>query len=132
MTIEEHLNHIIKNLDEKGSIDTNQISDRCHTFGELYDHRAKLFSVICNLHREISWKSRFHDNGTMFDGYFIVGIETEEGQATYHYGLELWDLFDVEELPKAPKYDGHNSNQAIARILSLGKVKSKGSYHNQS
>jgi len=131
MTIEEHLNHIIKNLDEKGLIDTNQISDKCHTFGELYDHRAKLFSVICNLHRNISWKSRLHDDGTMFDGYFIVGIETEEGQATYHYGLELWDLFDVEELPIAPKYDGHNSDQAIERIQSLGKIKSKEGYQNQ-
>ncbi len=128
MTVEDHLNHIIKNLDEKGSIDTNKISDGCHTFGELYDHRAKLFSVICNLNKEISWKSKLHDDGTMYEGYFIVGIETEEGQATYHYGLELWDLFDVAELPMAPKYDGHNSEQAIERIVSLGKVKKIGSY----
>ena len=131
MTIEEHLNHIITNLDDKGEIDTNKISDGSHTFEELYDHRAKLFSVICNLHKEISWKSRLHDDGTMYEGYFIVGIETEEGQATYHYGLELWDLFDVEELPRAPKYDGHHSNQAIERITSLGKVKAKGSYPKQ-
>lgn len=131
MTIEEHLNHIIKNLDEEGVIDANKISDGSHTFDELYDHRVKLFSVICNLYRDISWKSKFHDDGTMFDGYFIVGIETEEGQATYHHGLDLWDLFDVEELPKAPKYDDHNSNQAIERILSLGKIKPKGCYHKQ-
>ena len=131
MTVEEHLNNIINNLDKKGENDTNKISDGSHTFGELYDHRAKLFSVICNLHREISWKSRLHDDGTMYEGYFIVGIETREGQATYHYGLELWDFFDVKELPMAPKYDGHNSEQAIERIQSLGKVKTKGSYPKQ-
>ncbi len=131
MTVEDHLNNIIKNLDKKGFIDTNKISDGGHTFDELYNHRAKLFSVICNLHKEISWKSRLHDDGTMFEGYFIVGIETEEGQATYHYGLELWDLFDVVELPRAPKYDGHNSEQAIERIQSLGKIKTKGGYQKQ-
>lgn len=75
------------------------------------------------MNRSISWKSKFHDDGTMYEGYFIVGIQTGEGQATYHYGLELWDLFDVPELERAPKYDGHNSLQAIQRIYSLGRKK---------
>ncbi len=121
MKIEEHLNQIMHGLDEKKLIDTNLLSDGVHTFGELYDHRAKLFSVICNLFHDISWKSKFHDDGSMFEGYFIVGIDTPKGQATYHYGLCYWDLFDVVELERAPKYDGHTSNQAIERIQSLGK-----------
>lgn len=119
MSLEENINQIIKNLDENRLIDTNKISDGSHTFEELYDHRAKLFSVICSMNKQISWKSKFHDDGTMYEGYFIVGMNTEEGQVSYHYGLCYWDLFDVVELERAPKYDGHDSKDAILRILSL-------------
>ena len=30
--------------------------------------------------------------------------------------LEYWSLFDVKELPSAPKWDGHTAEQAIERI----------------
>lgn len=121
MELEKELNQMIEKLAQQSLIDTNKISDGYHTFDELYEHRAKLFSIICNMNKDISWKSRLHDDGTMIEGMFIVGINTELGHATYHYGLRYWDLFDVKELEKAPKYDGHNSSQAIERILSLGK-----------
>lgn len=123
MTLEDQLNEKIKKLDSEKMIDTNKISDGYHTFDELYEHRAKLFSVICNMNKNISWKSKLHDDGTMVEGYFIVGINTSEGQATYHYGLCYWDLFNVEELEKAPKYDGHTSSDAIERILTLSRKK---------
>lgn len=123
MKLEKIINRIIYRFSQKGLLDTNNISDGCHTFDELYEHRAKLFSVICNMNKEIAWKSKLHDDGTMFDGYFIVGIETEEGQATYHYGLCYWDLFEVVELERAPKYDGYTSKEAIKRIETLGKNK---------
>ena len=57
-----------------------------------------------------------HDTGDMFDGYFIVGVETKNGQATYHYPVEYWELFDVKELKNAPKWDGHTAKDAIERI----------------
>lgn len=102
--------------------DIGEISDGYHSFNELYDHRAKLFSVICNSNKELAWKSKLHDTGDMYDGMFIVGIDTPNGQATYHYDIELyWDMFDVKELKKAPKWDGHTSSEAIERILSLSK-----------
>ena len=56
------------------------------------------------------------DTGDMFEGYFIVGIDTKQGSATYHYPLEYWNLFNVKELPSAPKWDGHTAEQAIERI----------------
>lgn len=97
------------------------LSDGYHTFNELYHHRAVLFSVICRLFPERAWKSKLHDTGDMFDGMFIVGIETEHGQATYHYDIDpYWDIFDVTELEKAPTYDGHTPNDAISRIATLG------------
>ena len=99
-------------------------TDGYHTFNELYHHRAILFSIICNTFKELAWKSKQHDdpNDPMYDGMFIVGINTPEGQATYHYNLNpYWDKFDVKELERAPKYDGHTPDDAIKRIESLNK-----------
>lgn len=99
-----------------------KVSDGYHTFDELYHHRAILFSVICNAHPDLAWKSKRHHEGggPMYNGMFIVGIETPEGQATYHYDIDpYWDLFRVKELEHAPEWDGHTPEQAIERIRSL-------------
>lgn len=111
------INKIIKEL-ENEDISRGNISDCYHTFNELYYHRMLLFSVICNQNKDKSWKSLLHDDGTMFDGFFIVGIRTPEGDFTYHYNLEFWDMFDVKELKRAPKWDGHQPKD-ITRLLSL-------------
>jgi len=52
---------------QSGGVMTDAVSDGFHTFGELYRHRAALFSVICNVFKEKAWKSRLHSDGTMFD-----------------------------------------------------------------
>lgn len=99
-----------------------ELSDGYHTFNELYHHRAVLFSVICNIFSDKAWKSKLHDTGDMFEGMFIVGIDTPQGQATYHYDIEpYWDLFKVKELEKAPAWDGHTPAEAIERISSLSR-----------
>lgn len=98
------------------------LSDGYHTFNELYHHRAVLFSVICNTNPEFAWKSKLHDTGDMFDGMFIVGIDTPEGPATYHYDIDpYWNMFNVKELEKAPAWDGHSSSEAISRISGIYK-----------
>lgn len=99
---------------------TGETSDGYHTFNELYHHRAVLFSVIVKAFPDHAWKSRKHHDGTMYDGMFIVGIETPDGQATYHYDIEpYWDMFECKELEYAPEWDGHTPAQAIARIGKL-------------
>jgi hypothetical protein len=56
----------------------------------------------------------------MYDGMFIVGIDTGEGQATYHYDVDpYWDLFHVKELERAPEWDGHTPEIAIERIKNF-------------
>lgn len=90
-----------------------EISDGYHTFKELYDHRMHLFAFICNGMPEHAWKSKLHHDDTMFDDYFIVGIETPEGQFTYHYHLDHWDLFQVTEKERAPEWDGHTSDDVV-------------------
>jgi hypothetical protein len=93
-------------------------SDGYHTFDELYHHRMILFSIICNQNKDVSWKSKLHHDGTMYDNYFIVGISTSEGDYTYHYHLDNWNYFDVKVLPKAPEWDGHKPEDII-RLLTL-------------
>lgn len=100
---------------------TGDTSDGYHTFNELYHHRAVLFSVIVRDHADLAWKSKAHHDGTMYDGMFIVGIETPQGQATYHYDIDpYWDMFECKELDRAPEWDGHTPDGAIARIATLG------------
>ena len=95
-------------------------SDGYHTFNELYHHRAVLFSVIVKAFPDKAWKSKMHHDGTMYDGMFIVGIETPLGQATYHYDIDpYWDMFECQELERAPEWDGHSPQEAIDRIGKL-------------
>ena len=97
-----------------------EISDGFHTMAELYHHRAILFSVIVRDHQELAWKSKMHHDGTMYDGMFIVGIDTHDGQASYHYDIDpYWDMFDCKELENAPEFDGHTPAEAIERISAL-------------
>lgn len=92
------------------------VSDGDHTFAELYRHRAVLTAALCNAYPDMAWKSKRHNDGSMYDGYFIVGLDTPHGQATYHYALDCWDLFRVRELERAPAWDGHSPDEAIDRI----------------
>lgn len=78
------------------------------------------FSIILNQNQDISWKSKYHSDGTMYDNYFICGIKTPEGQYTYHYHLDYWDNFKVKELEYAPEYDGHKPED-ITRLNSILK-----------
>ena len=97
-----------------------ETSDGYHTFNDLYHHRALLFSVIVRNYPEMCWKSKKHHTGDMYEGMFIVGIDTPDGQASYHYDIEpYWDMFECEELEFAPEWDGHTPDQAIERIGKL-------------
>ena len=97
--------------------DLGNYSDGYHTFNELYHHRAVLFSVICNQNPLSAWTAKKHHDGTMYYGMFIVGINTPEGQATYHYDINpYWEMFNVPEAEFAPEWDGHTPDEAIRRI----------------
>lgn len=103
---------------EFDAISIGAVSDGFHTFDELYYHRMVLFAALCNAYKEKAWKSWNHDDGSMYNDYFIVGIDTPEGQYTYHYHKNHWNKFEVKELKKAPNYDGHMPDD-VTRLLSL-------------
>jgi len=98
---------------------TGETSDGYHTFNELYEHRHALFIALLKAHPEKAWKSKKHRDGIMFDGWFIAGLETPDGQVTYHMPLHLWDDVEAEVIHVAQKWDGHTSNDVISRIKAL-------------
>lgn len=109
----------LKNIHKIMEDDIGRISDGYHTFDDLYFHRMLLFSIICKIHNNRAWRSKLHSDGTMFNNFFVVGINTPEGQYNYHYSLSYWDYFDgIIELEKAPEWDGHQPED-IRRLESL-------------
>lgn len=103
-------------------VSTGQISDGFHTFDELYDHRSVLFVALMQRMNKQAWVARWHDDGTMFDGFFIAGINLPQGQVTYHLKREPWFalLQDCKEPIKytdyAPPFDGHSPADVIDRL----------------
>lgn len=108
-------------------INTDEITDGHHTFGELYDHRRALTAVLAAGAADVgdSWRSKAHhpDDDPMFEGYFIVGIELPTGTITYHYKLHHWDDFAaVPEREHAPKWDGATPDDTVTRLLELARM----------
>lgn len=119
----DKINDEILSLKKLG-VSVKNISDGNHTFADLYFQRMILISVICSFYPELSWKSRKHfdeENDPMFNECFIVGINTPQGVATYHFKIEYWDEFPIKELEHAPKYDGYTSEEVLSRVKSLKK-----------
>lgn len=123
MTNIDDINKQILNLKQLGE-SVKSISDGNHTFADLYSQRMYLFSVICSCYPELSWKSRKHfdeENDPMFNGCFIVGINTPVGIATYHFKLEYWNEFPIKEIEHAPQYDRYSIEDVLSRVKSLRK-----------
>lgn len=114
----QEINNKILEYKEDG-FSTKDISDKWHTFDELYYHRMILFLTVQLAHKDKAWKSKQHHDGTMFEDSFIVGVETPQGQYSYHYNIKYWELFeDIDELKYAPEWDGHKPED-VTRLLSL-------------
>lgn len=125
MKKEEAINVLIKD-----GIDTNKISDGYHTFEELYEHRITLFIALCRIVKheyklqidgQGVWRSKSHSDGSVWDGWFILGISTVKGQQiTYHLPINKWQQTNFAfTLDKAPEWDGHTSNDVLNRINNL-------------
>lgn len=100
------------------------VSDGYHTLNDLYRHRMLLNAALFNTwHRHLPGlavhKSRTHwdeANDPMYPGFFIVVARLPAGQISYHYPIEHWDLFDIEEWSSPAAYDGHSAADVEARI----------------
>lgn len=128
---EKDVNQII--VDNK--LDTNQISDGYHTFGELYEHRIQLYIQLLKeiqwnygserayLKKEKKpvWRSQFHSSGYAWAGWFLLGVFKDNGQQiTYHLPMSKWDECSfATTLSQAPEWDGHTSQDVLERLKKL-------------
>ena len=112
--------------------------DGYHSWDELYDHRFTIFIALCRKiqgwvyppgarnrvpdgYSKIVWRSKLHADGTMYNDMFIMGIGREPGKIiTYHLNMNRWDETDfAETLDKAPKWDGHTSDDVLESLKAL-------------
>lgn len=104
---------------EKGMViegDFN-VTDSYHSFEELYAHRILLFIALMKSHPEISWKSRLHNDGTSYDGWFIAGMHLPSGDITYHISDKFWGMLqNINTIEKSPPWDGHTSEEVVRRL----------------
>lgn len=118
--------------------DNMQVSDGYHTMDELYEHRFALWIVICRLYAGMNecakdygnvpessrtpvWRSKLHDDGSEYEGWFVLGIGKEKGKMmTYHLPNIKWDDTSfAETLERAPEFDGHTSADVLERLKTL-------------
>ena len=104
----------------KEEVDKGEISDGHHTFSELYDHRHALFMSLMKCNPGISWRANVHDDGTMYDGWFIAGMRLPTGDISYHLPVQHWELLDnvgIATTNKAPQWDGYTPDLVIHRLM---------------
>lgn len=113
------------------------VSDGYHTIDELYEHRISIYIALCKQIQQADetareyggvkrenrvWKSKFHHDGSSFEGWFILGIGKETGsQISYHLPLSKWEETDfVDSFNEAPcEFDGHTSQDVLQRLKNI-------------
>ncbi len=120
-------------------VQAKDVSDGHHTMEELYEHRHRLFIALMKIYDNyitplgceiVCWKSRKHDDGSEFPGWFIAGMtatksafdfstESKKFDISYHLPDKYWHLVNVITFEKAPPYDGYTSADVLERLLRL-------------
>ena len=108
------INDQIEDYKKETGNSVDDISDGYHSFGDLYKHRTYLLALAM-IHMPYAWKSRVHEDGTMYDGMFVVGFPTPTGMVTYHCDNEYWNDFKVPAIPHAPHFDGYSDKDVLDR-----------------
>ena len=117
----------------------DDVSDGYHKMSELYEHRYRLFLALVRIYDNYvtpmgcnvsCWKAKHHDDGTFYEGFFLLGMtvtkpsfevhkDPEKFDISYHIPMKYWELAKVIELKWAPKYDGYTSGDVLERLLRL-------------
>lgn len=89
-----------------------ETSDGFHAFNELYEHRVLLWINLCLTQKDKCYVVENH-----YDGWFLLGMETEDGQISYHCPNKHLDF--VSQIKRHhPDFDGHTSKQVIERLIA--------------
>lgn len=104
---------------------TENIRDKYHSMGELYEFRkvlnANLFNEWHKSKTNNCYKSYRHSDGKLCfgGGWFIVIANTQYGQISFHYENKDWFLFKIPVVEKPDSYDGHTAKDALKRLFKL-------------
>lgn len=122
LTIEQ-----INTLIIESDVDTDEISDEFHTFGELYDIRMILNALLFNILAQEPKKYRVtdicksyrHNDGNLCfgGGWFIVLAVINGSQISFHYPAIFWEMFSLPIVEKVTvQFDGHQTGDVIKQL----------------
>jgi len=123
----------------------NELSNRYHTYNELYEFKKMYNAALFNEWAQIktlnpNWKitgqeyhlvkydvhkSRRHHDGELClgGGWFVVVAMLPDGQITNHYEMKDWDLFQIPEVEKAKyEFDHHTGKDVLTRLKNLNPI----------
>jgi hypothetical protein len=111
---------IQKGIENTPSDVRGNYSDGYHTFNELYEFRHLLFIKVVKSKKEIAFKTLKNKEGQSSEGWFILGLNTDNGQITFHLPIRLWhEVSDIKEIERNFLFDGHNSDDVLVRLNAL-------------
>ena len=80
----KHIQRLIDNFKKENPNESvGELSDTYHSFNDLYKHRT-ILTALAFLNLPYAWKSKIHEDGSMYDGMFVVGVPTPYGMISYH------------------------------------------------
>lgn len=89
-------------------------SDGYHTFKELYLHRNLLFINLCLAKTLPCYFVREH-----YEGYFLLVLETNYGQVSYHCSNDLLSLVEGKITESFEhEFDGHSADTSVCRLYA--------------
>lgn len=120
----------IEHMEVDGGIEatgneTMRVHDGYHTMDELYDHRIALYITLCRVldrsGEAYIWRSKMHENGLGYEGWYVLGIGHQDGrQISYHLPNSTWlETNFAHTLTRGIKFDGHTSADVIKRLGRL-------------
>lgn len=96
--------------------EAGEVSDGYHTFNQLYEHRHVLFLHLVLANKADAFKTWRDKGGETWEGWFILGLNTEYGQVTYHMPERYWNRAEVAAVEQNTDYDGHDSVDVLHRL----------------
>ena len=95
---------------------------------ELYESRMLLNVLFfnnlmgCDCHKSLKWQPKKGSTKWIEEkGWFVVMAELAEGQISFHYKIEYWDLFNIPIKEQCNLFDGHDTDMVNSRILDFIK-----------
>lgn len=103
------------------------ISDGWHTFEELYNVRHALFIIVALYFKESAFKTLKNNDGTVYNDYFLLYVNTVEGQVSFHLPQKYWEYCSfATTTDKNDTYDGHTTIDVYLRLLKIAERLGKG------